>query len=300
MAEPLIVVVGPTAAGKTALAARLAGELGAEVVSADSQQVYRRFDIGTGKPTLEERQGVPHHLIDVADPHEHFSAARFVTLADAAIAGIQGRGRRVVVAGGTGLYVRALLRGLFEAPQHRCLWLREPESLRQQLAAVDPQAAARLHPGDFVRISRALEVFQQTGVPISELQRRHGFAALRYPVAWVGLVPPRSTLRLRIDARVEAMLARGWLQEVRQLVADGYAEAPPMGCLGYRHLRAHLRGELDFDEAVRKTKRDTWRFARRQMTWFSSEAEIPWFAEPSEVDVARVAPSSGHAEPASP
>ena len=294
--SPLIVVVGPTAAGKTALAVRIAEELGGEVVSADSQQVYRRFDIGTGKPTLEERRGVPHHLLDVADPHERFSAARFVELADAAIVDIRARGRRVVVAGGTGLYVRALLRGLFEAPpadpeireRHQKLWTRDPESLRQQLLAADPEAAARLHPRDLVRISRALEVFEQTGLPISELQRRHGFAAPRYATAWVGLVPPRSVLRGRIDSRVDVMLERGWLSEVRELLREGHGETAPMGCLGYRHLRAHLLGSLDLAEAVRKTKRDTWRFARRQMTWFSTEAGIPWFADGAKVQVSRL------------
>jgi len=286
------VIVGPTAAGKTALAVRLAEELGGEVLSADSQQVYRRFDVGTGKPTVEERRGVPHHLLDVTDPHERFSAARFVALADAAIAEIRGRGRRVVVAGGTGLYVRALLRGLFEAPpadpeireRHRKLWAQDPEALRDKLREVDPEAAARLHPRDLVRISRALEVFEQTGVPITELQRRHGFGGVRHPAVWVGLVPPRSTLRTRIDARIDDMLARGWLDEVRQLLADGCGEAAPMGCLGYRHLRAHLAGGLDFDDAVRKTKRDTWRFARRQMTWFSTEAEIPWYSSGDQVE----------------
>ncbi len=296
MVEPLIVVVGPTAAGKSGLAVRLALALGGEVLSADSQQVYRGFDIGTGKLTPEEQQGVPHHLLDVVDPGEPFSAARFVELADAAVAAIRARGRRVVVAGGTGLYVRALLRGLFEAPpadpeiraRHQRRWAEDPETLRRELAAVDPEAAARIDPHDLVRISRALEVYEQTGLPISALQRQHGFAEPRHPALLLGLSPPREVLRARIDARVDAMLARGWLDEVRALVAAGHGESRPMGALGYRELRGHLQGALDFEEAVRKTKRDTWRFARRQLTWFASEREIRWHADASELDVAAV------------
>ena len=182
---PLVVVVGPTAAGKTSLAVRLARTLGGEVVSADSMQVYRHFDIGTAKATPREQEGVPHHLIDVAEPTEHFSAARFVALADAAIAEIRARGRRVVVAGGTGLYVRALLRGLFEAPpadpaiRAAHARIRDAEgvhALHAQLARVDPEAAVRINENDFQRISRALEVHEQLGRPISELQAEHRFA----------------------------------------------------------------------------------------------------------------------------
>jgi tRNA dimethylallyltransferase len=287
MPEPLIVVVGPTAAGKSGLAVRLALEQGGEVVSADSQQVYRGFDLGTAKPTREEQRGVPHHLIDVADPTEAFSAARFVSLADEAVAAIRRRGRRVIVAGGTGLYVRALLRGLFDAPPpdaairaaHTRRWAADPDELRAELAATDPEAAARIHPRDFVRISRALEVREQTGLTISELQRRHAFAQVRHPAVLLGLAPPRDELRRRIEARVEAMLEAGWLEEVRGLCAAGHGESRAMGSLGYRHLRDHLaRPEaLPLAEAVRQIKRDTWRFARRQLNWFSSEPEIRWY-----------------------
>jgi tRNA dimethylallyltransferase len=294
--QPLVVVVGPTAAGKSALAVRLAAALDAEVVSADSQQVYRGFDIGTGKLTAEERRGVPHHLIDVVDPVEAFSAARFVLLADEAIADVTARGRRVVVAGGTGLYVRALLHGLFAAPSadpdlrraHRRSWDADPATLLERLRQVDPAAAARIMPHDFVRVSRALEVYEQTGVPISTLQEQHAFAARRYPASLVGLSPPREGLRRRIDERIDRMMALGWLAEVERLLASGRGDSPPMGALGYRHLRAHLLEGLDLGEAVRKTKRDTWRFARRQMTWFSSEREICWHEDAEQVQVERV------------
>ncbi len=290
----LVVVVGPTAAGKSGLALRLAASLGAEIISADSQQVYRYFNIGTGKLSLAEQQGIPHHLIDIVEPEESFSAAHFIERADAAIGEISQRGRRIVVVGGTGLYVKALVRGLFSAPpsdpelrqQHRCLWDEEgPVAFYQRLAAVDPEAAARIEPQDFVRISRALEVYEQTGRPISLMQRQHGFLSLRYQAVWIGLAPARDELRRAIGGRVEAMMDRGWLEEVRQLIAAGYEECRPMGALGYRHLRAHLCQGLDFDEAVRQTKRDTWRFARRQMSWFASEPDIFWYRESAEVNI---------------
>ena len=283
---PLIVVVGPTAAGKTALAVRVALDIDAEVVSADSMQVYRHFDVGTAKPDAAERRGVPHHLIDVAEPDEPFSAARFVTLADAAISEIRGRGRRIVVAGGTGLYVRALLHGLFEAPppdpeiRARHQAIRDQDgvvTLHAALQRVDPEAAGRINPADFVRISRALEVYEQLGRPISSLQAGHRFADRRYPAVRLGLSPSRDALRQRIEQRVDRMMAAGWLDEVRGLVQRGLGESAPMGALGYRQLRAHLQGALDLAEAVRQTKRDTWRFARRQLNWFGSEPDTTWF-----------------------
>ncbi len=297
MADPLVVVVGPTAAGKSGLAVRLAAELGGEVVSADSQQVYRGFDLGTAKPTREEQRGIPHHLLDVCAPDEAFSAARFVELAERCLEGIASRGRRAVVAGGTGLYVRALLRGLFDAPPadpalraaHGRRWAADPEGLYAELAATDAEAAARIHPRDFVRISRALEVREQTGLTISELQRRHAFAEARHPALTIGLAPPRAELRRRIEARVDAMLAAGWLDEVRALCAAGHAESRPMGALGYRHLRAHLADPeaLPLEETARQIKRDTWRFAKRQLNWFSSEPDVRWFpsAEAVELDL---------------
>lgn len=294
---PLIVVVGPTAAGKSELAVEMARALEAEVISADSVQVYRGFDVGTGKLTSDEMGGVPHHLMDVVAPDEPFSAARFVELADQAAAEIVGRGRRVLVAGGTGLYVRALVRGLFEAPppsealrqRHRdeAAALGVP-ALHQHLAGVDPEAALRIHENDLVRISRALEVLEQTGQTISDLQREHRASPPRYPALVMGLSPDRPRLRDRIEQRVGAMMASGWLEETRGLLAQGYGETRPMGSLGYRQLSAHLRGELDLTEAVRQTVRDTRRFARRQMTWFREEPGIRWFQRPEQLDMAHV------------
>lgn len=297
-ASPLIVVVGPTASGKSALGLELAAALDGEIVSADSMQVYRHFDIGTGKLPLACRRGIAHHLIDVVEPSARFSAAEFVRRADEAIRAIRARGGVVVVVGGTGLYVRALLRGLFEAPapdparrahHERVVALHGIEALRRQLEAVDPEAAASIDRNDFVRVSRALEVYEQTGQPASVLRRAHAFAEERYPARIVGLHLEPTRLRAAIDARVDQMLAAGWLDEVRELRARGYAETHPMGSLGYKQLNAHLEGELAFDEAVRQTKRDTWRFSRRQRNWFSHEQGITWIQErPREELVANV------------
>lgn len=290
--NPLLVIVGPTASGKSDLAVRLALELNGEVISADSVQVYRHFNVGTGKLSSEEQQGVPHHLLDVADPDEPFSAARFVELADRAVEEIAGRHRQVVVAGGTGLYVRALLRGLFSAPasdpeireHHRRIRQEQGvETLFEQLRQVDPRAADRINPMDFMRISRALEVYEQVGVPITDLQDQHAFAAQRYPAVVLGLRPDRAGLRQRIELRVDGMIEQGWLKEVHWLMDSGYASCHPMGALGYRHLRDHLQGKLDLSEAIRQTKRDTWRFAKRQLNWFATEPSVRWHVEASEV-----------------
>lgn len=295
--KPLLVIVGPTAAGKSDLAVRLALEFSGEVISADSVQVYKGFDVGTGKISAEEQQGVPHHLLDILDPDEPFSAARFVELADQAIADIHRRARQVVVAGGSGLYVKALLRGLFEAPaadealrREHCRVAREQsvEELHQRLKQVDAQASARIDPHDLVRISRALEVFAQTGRTITSLQQEHRFAEPRYPSVIVGLNPPRQALWQRIEQRVHWMMEHGWRQEVEALKDAGYGESHPMGALGYRRLMLFVQGELDLDEAVRQTVRDTRRFARRQIAWFSNLPEVHWFEDAREVDRARV------------
>jgi tRNA dimethylallyltransferase len=284
-----VAVVGPTAAGKTALALRLAEELGGEVLSYDSMQVYRGLDIGTAKATAAERARVPHHLLDVADPDEDFSAARFAELADATAAEVAARGRAVVACGGTGLYLRAWLRGLFPAPRpDPAIRARHREegvaAVRARLEAVDPAAAAAIDPGDLVRLSRALEVFEQTGVPITELRRRVT-RGLRYPVRLVGLAPPRPLLHERIDARFDAMMAAGLLDEVRGVIARYGPDVRPLGALGYSQLREHLQGRLTLEEAVRQAKRDTRHYARRQLTWFRSEPDVTWHERPDALDL---------------
>jgi tRNA dimethylallyltransferase len=294
---PLIVVVGPTAAGKSELGLQLCEALGGEVISADSMQVYRGFDIGTGKLAAKERRSIPHHLLDVVDGHDRFSAAQFVELADAAIADIASRDKVVVVVGGTGLYVRALLRGLFDAPppdpaiRQRHEQQRDEKglaSLYEELQQIDAESARNIDENDFVRISRALEIFEQTGRPVSELRKEHGFREARYPTYVVGLKLEPDTLKARIERRVDAMMQAGWLDEVRRLRRAGYENSHPMGALGYKQLNAHLAGELALDQAIRATKRDTWRFSRRQRNWFSQDSDVVWMAPREALDIERV------------
>jgi tRNA dimethylallyltransferase len=293
----MIVVMGPTAAGKSNLALKIAESLAGEIISADSMQVYCGFDIGTGKATDAERGRAPHHLIDILDPGEAYSAAQFRKMADEAILDIHARDGLPIIAGGTGLYLRALLYGLFEAPesdpkirsQHEKQAAEEGvEALYLQLQEVDPNAASRISGSDFVRISRALEVFQQTGRPISELQAEHAFSTSRYKTLRIGLDPGRELLNERIENRIDAMMDSGWLAEVQRLIAAGYGDTRAMGALGYKQLAAHCRGELDLEDAVRQTKRDTRHFSRRQRNWFRSEANVHWFENVDDVDLAWV------------
>jgi tRNA dimethylallyltransferase len=278
------VILGPTAVGKTDVAIRLAERWGGEIISADSSAVYRGLDIGSAKPTPDEQRRVRFHLIDVADPSEVFTAARFRELALQAIADIQARDKRVLIVGGTGLYLRVLLHGFSLAPppadpEVRARWKAEVErvgapALHARLQQIDPIAAARIHPNDAVRITRALEVYEMTGVPISQWQRR---AEAELPAIKVGLTMPREQLYARIDQRVDKMIAQGMLQEVQTLLQNGYnPEQPALKGLGYRHLIGYLQGRFSWDEAVRLWKRDTRRYAKRQMTWFRKEPGVHW------------------------
>lgn len=289
----LAVIVGPTGAGKTALAATLAARVGGEVVSADSQQVYAGMDIGTGKATAAERALAPHHLLDVVRPDEDMTAARFAAMADAAIAEIAARGRPVIVCGGTGLYVRVLLYGLAEGPPGdpalRAALAAEPvEALWTRLDEVDPVAAARIDRNDRKRITRALEVHAATGEPMSAHQARHDFktVAPRYEARLIGLAPPRDTLYARIDARVDTMIAAGLLDEVRTLRAAGFR--PPLRsqqAIGYAELHAHEDGLHDLPRAVELIKRNSRRYARRQLSWYRGDPRVTWYADPSQVDL---------------
>jgi tRNA dimethylallyltransferase len=282
---PLLVLVGPTGVGKTAVAVQLARQIAMEVIGADSRQVYRGMDIGTGKPTAEERAAVRHHLVDVVDPDERYHAARFRADALAAIAAVQGRAHLPVVVGGTGLYVRALLRGLVAAPpadpglratlegfavEHGAA------ALHARLAAVAPDAARRLHPNDRVRVVRALEVHagavtRDTGV--GDWTDTDG----AWRLAMIGLGRARPALNAALAERARAMLARGMMDEVRRLLEAGHEEArPPMDGIGYRQLALAVRGRMTVEEALRLMIRDTTRYAKRQMTWFQREPEIRW------------------------
>lgn len=275
----LTVIAGPTASGKTALAVAMAHRIGAEIVSADSQQVYRSFDIGTAKPSGEELS-VPHHLVSVVDPLEPFSAAEYQRRADAAVAGIARRGRRVLVVGGTGLYLRALLHGLVEAPGANPPLRAELEALaaaegreavHRQLAEVDPESALRLPAADLVRVIRALEIHAATGIPASRTRKGHGFASRRYPFELFVLQPPRDALYRAINARTRKMFEAGLVQEVEGLLAQGYASAAPMGCVGYVQARAVVEGRMGEEEAIAAAAQETRHYAKRQLTWFRKE-----------------------------
>jgi len=284
----VIVICGPTAVGKTAAGIELARAVGGEIISADSMQVYRHMDIGTAKPTAAEQAAVRHHLIDIVDPDEPFDAATYAALGRQAVAELSRRGRTPVVVGGTGLYIKALLSGLFHSdardPAVRSRLRAEAESLgpaalHARLEQCDPQTAARLHPNDAVRILRALEVFEVTGRPISELQREHRFADTPFRALTIGLAMERETLYRRIDRRVEAMLAAGLEEEVRELLAKGYGPAlRPMQSIGYSHMAAFITGAVSHEECLRTLQRDTRRFAKRQMTWFRAYPDTVWLS----------------------
>jgi tRNA dimethylallyltransferase len=282
----LIVICGPTASGKTSLAIDLAESFGAEIISADSRQVYRGMDIGTAKATAEERLRVPHHLIDMVDPDRNFTAADFVGLARKTIVEIDARGHLPMLVGGTGLYIRALTEGLLPAPgadkelRDRLLARESMEgegTLHRHLKEIDPVLAARLHPRDRIRIIRAIEVFSLTGRRLSELQEAHAFAEHPYRVLSLGLAPHRDDLYYAIDIRVEAMMAAGLLDEVRALLARGYSShLKAMRTIGYRECLQHLEGELSLDETVAHIQQASRRYAKRQLTWFRKDKSIIW------------------------
>jgi tRNA dimethylallyltransferase len=283
----LVALVGPTGAGKTALGIALAARLDAEIVNADSRQVYRRLDIGSAKPTPEQRAAVPHHLIDVVDPDARFDCAQFRRLALGAIADITRRGRRALVVGGTGLYLKVLLHGLCDGPTRdaalRARMMSEedamPGCLHQRLATIDPTAAARLHPHDRPRLMRALEVHQLTGRPLSAWQAEHGFAGAEFDALVLGLHLPRTELYGRIDARCQAMVRDGLVHEVRQLYASGVdPDLPALRSPGYREIGEHVRGQCDLPSAIARMARATRRLAKRQLTWFRGDPHVVWCA----------------------
>jgi len=280
-----IVVVGPTAAGKTAMGAALALRLGGEVISADAFAVYRGLDIGTAKPDRELRRQIPHHLVDIADPAERYSAGMFLRDADAAIAAIRERGKMPVVVGGTHFYVRALLWGLFpEPPKDAALrrrlaaeWDERPEALRDELARLDADSARRIAPADRQRTLRALEVCLVSGRPMSVLWREHGRDAPRYRVRMLGLNPPRAELHARIATRVESMFAAGLVREVAGLLAEGLSqEVHALKAIGYRESCGVLRGEWTTADAVERSIAATRRLAKRQLTWLRGETGVEW------------------------
>jgi len=290
----IIIVCGPTASGKSELAVRLAQRMDGEIVNADSMQIYRGMDIGTAKPDLAERAGIPHHLIDLVEPGQPFSAADFAEAARQAISAINARGRRPVIVGGTGLYIRALLHGLVDSPSgddqvrrdlHNEARERGNQALFAELLQVDPELAQRIHPNNLVRIIRGLEVFRLTGIPLSRHQLEHGFSGQHYDSLQIGIRVDRRELYARIEARVDRMLAGGLLAEVQGLLDQGYGpEQKAMNSIGYKETAAFLAGEYSLDEAVRLIKRNTRHYAKRQLTWFNSIPEIIWLEYPENFD----------------
>jgi tRNA dimethylallyltransferase len=293
--KKIITICGPTGIGKTGFAIALARKFNGEIIGADSMQIYKHMDIGTAKPDSHELQLAPHHLVDFLDPKAEFDAGQYASLAGKTIESLYNNDKLPIIAGGTGLYIRALLHGLFRA-QPVCektladLTRIQKEKgnlfLYEQLKHQDPVAAQKIHPNDSFRLIRALEVFKTTGQPISAKQKAHDFKESKYQSLTIGLHMDRKKLYERINQRVDIMISQGLLNEVNLLVEKGYSlDLKPMQSIGYRHMGMFLNGEVDFDEAVRLLKRDTRRYAKRQFTWFNKEPDLIWL-EPSQTDKA--------------
>jgi tRNA dimethylallyltransferase len=283
----LVIILGPTAVGKSDVALRLAESENGEIVNADSQQVYRHMDIGTGKPSKADRERVPHHLIDIVAPNEEFNAALFCRLATDSIGQIHARERNVIVCGGTGLYLRALTHGLFEGPGQdwdvrKALEQEIANSglaiLYERLEKIDPTVGATIHRNDRQRIIRALEVYQLTGRPLSEWQKEHGFQEDLFDILKIGLLRERAELYDLINSRTERMIKEGLLEEVRGLVARGFhLDLKPLRSVGYRQMGQVLRGSQSMEAALEEMKQETRHLAKRQLTWFRRDLEIRWF-----------------------
>lgn len=287
MKPKLVIILGPTAVGKSEVGLRLAESENGEIVNADSQQVYRHMDIGTGKPSKADRERVPHHLIDIVAPNDEFNAALFRRLATESIGQIHARERNVIVCGGTGLYLRALTHGLFEGPGQ------DPEVrqtleqeitdrglaiLYKRLEGIDPAVSSTIHPNDRQRIIRALEVYQLTGKPLGEWQKAHGFQEDLFDILKIGLLRERAELYDLINSRTERMIKEGLLEEVRGLVARGFhLDLKPLRSVGYRQMGKVLLGQQELLDAVEEIKQETRHLAKRQLTWFRGDKEVRWF-----------------------
>lgn len=290
--KKLIVICGPTGIGKTGLSLALAKEFDGCIVSADSMQIYRYMDIGTAKPSVAERRQIPHYMMDIVDPDELYDAARFCREGRQAIAHIHDMNKLPIVVGGTGFYIKALLHGLFEARPVDSLIVERLKKqsaeegtgiLYKRLCECDPEAAARIHPNDVYRVVRALAVYEMTGKPMSALQEDHGFKQNPFDVMKICLNDDREILYDRIDRRVDRMVADGLADEVKTLLGMGYSEnLRPMLAIGYRHMTDFLQGRAGWAETIEFLKRDTRRFAKRQLTWFKKETDIIW-ASPEQI-----------------
>jgi tRNA dimethylallyltransferase len=282
----LVVILGPTASGKSALGIRLAEQMGGEILVCDSTQVYRHFDIGTAKVPPDEQHGIPHHLVDIVEPQEIFTAGDYARRAREVLEDVRRRGKLPILTAGTGLYLRALLEGLADAPV-RSEDLRErlrakvqrkkPEHLHRILVRLDPEAAARIAPRDAQKVIRAMEMRLLARKPVGEIHRSGRSGLEGYEISKVGLLPPRAALYEKIHARVEVMIHAGWIEEVRRLILSGVPpDAKAFQFIGYTELRAHLEGRVGREEAIQQIQQATRRFAKRQMTWFRKETAVHW------------------------
>ena len=298
----LVVVLGPTASGKSTLGIHLAEKLGGEILVCDSTQVYRHFDIGTAKVPPAERRGIAHHLMDLVEPAEIFTAGDYRRRALEALHDLRARKILPILTAGTGLYLRALLEGLAAAPQRseeirarlrQRAEQRGPEHLHRVLARLDSESAARISARDTQKVIRAIELRLLTGKPMGEIHRSGHDALQGYEIIKIGLLPPRAALYARIHARTDAMLAAGWLEEVRALVASGVsADAKPFQFIGYSQLREHLAGLITQEDAVHQIQQATRHFAKRQLTWFRKESSVHWlpgFGDAPEISAAALA-----------
>jgi tRNA dimethylallyltransferase len=298
---PVIVITGPTASGKSALSLSLAERFDGEIINADSMQVYRHMDIGTAKPSLEERSRLPHHLFDIANPDEIYSAGRYAEEARAAAQEIHQRGKRIFLTGGTGLYIRAFLHGLvatgaadptlreeLESEQRQAAAEGAPHRLHQRLASLDPEAAAGIHPNDVRRTVRALEIITQSGRSAWAVRRDHGFSGSPFRSLHLAIDPGREEVTARIEARCHQMIDLGLLQEVRRLRRRGYrAELRPMQAIGYRHINPVVDGSDTLASAGEDMIRDTRKFARRQRTWLRKVEDVIWVPPSEEEEIAQ-------------
>jgi tRNA dimethylallyltransferase len=276
-----VIICGPTASGKTSLAVEISRRIGGEVINADSRQIYRFMDVGTGKPTQEERKEVPHHLIDLINPDERFDAGRFIEVADRAYDEIVKRGKFPIMVGGTGLYIRAFEKGLIPSPpipqEIREEILRKKEEkgvkyLYYELKKIDPETANRISPADFPRIERALSYYLSTGQKISEARKRHGFKEKRYETLKIYIEPPREVLYEAIKKRIYDMIKRGWIEETERLLKMGYDEnSPGFTSVGYREIASFIRGKVSMESAIASIYKKTKDYARRQIFWFRKE-----------------------------
>ncbi len=286
----VISVTGPTCTGKSSLSVSLAEEFNGEIINCDSMQVYKYFDIGTAKPDLTMRDKIPHHLIDIVEPHEEFNAARFEEMASVAIADILKRGKQPILVGGTGLYLRALVYGLFDAPKDMDLrerlkdeYSEGPLQFYEKFKKIDPEYAMRISFKDKLRIVRAMEVFLLTGKRVSDLEKDHGFKEPRYNILKIGLKNKRDELYVRINGRVDDMFSQGWVEEVKEILSRGISnQVKPFSSIGYREILLYLNDSISHEDMVKDIKQHTRHYAKRQFTWFAKEKGIYWFQYPED------------------